>query len=110
MGFIRWLIGLAIAIALSVFAVFNRTSVSVTWNPFSAPVELPLYLAALTFIAAGFVLGVLVVWMNTDPLHLEKRRQRKHIKDLEKQLETLHEKGGKEAPADFFPALPAKMK
>lgn len=108
MGLLRWILGFLIAVGIAVFAIFNRTLVTVTWSPFSSPLEMPFCVAGLCLMGIGFILGALTAFINTDPLQREKRRQRKHIKNLEKQIETLHVEAGKTVPADFFPALPFK--
>lgn len=110
MGFLRWIIGFLIALCLAAFAVFNRTSVPLNWSPVHPPLDVPLYLIGLTLMAIGFVLGGGIVWMNMSGLRREKRRQKKQIKILEKELEAVNENKGAEAPSDFFPALPKGMK
>lgn len=110
MRFLRWIAGFTIALTVAGFAVLNRAPVSIYWNPFSVPVDMPFYIPGLALLAAGFMLGALTVWLNTDPLHLEQRRQRKHIKNLENQLQTLHVEKQDAVPNDFFPTLPVKMR
>lgn len=105
---LRWIAGFAIAVILTLFAVFNLQPVEVTLNPLDTPLQAPLYLIALMFMAGGFVLGAVTVWISHDPLHRAERRQRKTIKNLEKELKDVQ--GGPESgpPSEFFPALPRK--
>ena len=110
MGLIRWIFGLFIAIILVAFAVFNRAPASLAWSPLHPPLELPLYMVGLALMAAGFVLGSLMTWMNTGKIRQEKRRQKKQIKILEKALEAVNENTKEDLPSDFFPALPKRKK
>ncbi len=110
MGLIRWIFGLLIALILVAFAVFNRNSVSLTWSPVHAPLELPLYMIGLVLMAIGFFTGTLMTWMNMSKVRQDRRRQKKQIKILEKELEAVNENGNAEAPSDFFPALPKRKK
>jgi putative membrane protein len=110
LSFIRGFIGFILAVALAVFAIFNRHDVLLSVGPVYETVSLPLYLIVMVFMGVGFVFGGLFVWLGAAPVRKTKRRQRKEIRKLEKELEKL--KGASvnmDAPADdFFPALPAR--
>lgn len=107
MNVIRWILGLFVAVILCVFAAANRDPVSLVWSPLHPPAELPLYLITLILMSTGFILGSVITWLNTGKLRQTKRKQKKHIRDLEKQLEAVNENGHQDSPpSDFFPALP----
>lgn len=109
MGFIRWIIGFLIAALVTGFAVLNRQDVPVFWSVSAESHEFPLYLICLGFMAAGFFLGALMVWMYGAGIRREKRKQKKQIKNLEKALDAVNENTGHQGPSsDFFPALPKK--
>lgn len=112
MAFIRWIAGFVIAIAIAGWAVFNRAPVEVAWSPFHDPVSVPLYLVALTALAAGFIFGGAVVWINSAPLRREKRRQNKELRTLEKEIGVLKKEQADVAPpvSDLFPVLSFKSK
>ena len=111
MGFIRWTIGVIIAITTAGFAVKNRHTIELFWSPLHPSTELPLYLAALGLMAFGFTLGCLMVWLNAEPVRRTRRHQKKEIKKLKKELSTINESKETNAPAsEFFPALPARHK
>ncbi len=112
MLFIRGLLGFALAIVLTVFAVFNRHDVLFSFGPFASSFELPFYVVGLGFMGAGFVFGGLFVWLGAAPLRRTRRKQRKVIKALEKDLEKLSGAAvnANVPPEDFFPALPAENK
>lgn len=110
MGLIRWIVGFAIALLTVAFAVLNLKPVPLVWSPFHDPIELPLYLVGLGLMAIGFLIGALTVWLNTDPLHLQRWHQRKKIKNLEKEIKTLHEGTGEKAPENALTAIGAPNK
>ena len=86
MALIRWIIGAALAAIAALFAVSNLHTVQVYVTPVHPALEMPLYLISLGLMAAGFLIGCVVAWLNMDGLRSEKRQQRRKIKDLEKKL------------------------
>lgn len=110
---LRSIAGFIIAAFLIAFALFNRTSVDFTYSPFHPPVHLPLYLIALLMFALGFLIGGVAVWLNSGEVRKTRRRQKKQIKALEKELTIMKtevpETSEAAAPApDLFPALPSR--
>lgn len=87
MRILRWIISFSLAALAVFFAVTNREIVAVTWSPFHAAAELPLYLIILALMATGFIAGGLIVWINTIPLRLSLRQHKKRLRELEKRLE-----------------------
>ena len=110
MSFIRGFIGFILAVALAVFAIFNRHDVVLSVGPVYESLDFPLYLIALVFMGTGFVFGGVFVWLGAAPVRRTRRKQRRDIKKLEKELEKLKDVSvNSNAPADdFFPALPAR--
>lgn len=110
MAFIRAFIGFLFAIMLTVFAVYNRHDVSVNLGPTLPSYEFPLYLIVLGFMAVGFVFGGIFVWLNGASVRRSKRKQRKEIKALEREVDDLKfSNHDASAPiGEFFPALPSK--
>lgn len=113
MALIRWILGVLITVAVIVFAVSNMQPVPVYPSPFHDAYNMPLYLIALGLLAGGFILGALSVWINSAGTRRTKRRQRKKIRALEKELESMGSKqpSGAGMPArDLFPPLPDTAK
>ncbi|MGH1397987.1 MAG: lipopolysaccharide assembly protein LapA domain-containing protein [Alphaproteobacteria bacterium] len=109
MGFIKTILGFILAIAITAFAVQNRAPINIQFSPLHDPFPLPLYAIALGGLLLGFILGGTLVWLNDGKIRHEKRRQKKQIKTLEKDLATLKSPKPQTAPAsDLFPALPKK--
>jgi len=112
MAFFRTIFGFVLAITLTGFAIANRQETTLIYSPVHEPLNVPLYLITLIFLALGFILGGMVVWMNNAPTRKVKRQQRKTIKSLEKELGSLQTKSSNDLKPDseFFPALPVKEK
>lgn len=92
MTFIRWIIALPLIVGAVLFALAHPDLVSITWNPFAPPVELPLYFVTLMFLGAGFLLGAFVAWLGMGKVRKERRQQRKTIKKLQKDIDDANEK------------------
>ncbi len=109
MAFIRSLIALLIAFCIAGFAVMNRNDVEVFWSPINQAYTVPLYVIILGSLIAGFLIGGIVVWLNHGGLRRTSRKQKKHIKDLEKELSKIETDPLAETPpSDFFPAIAFK--
>ena len=90
MFILRWIIGFVVTVAAAGFAVINRHNTEIYWNPVGEDVlDVPVWLVALGFMALGFLLGGFVVWMNSGKVRSERRKQKKEIKKLEKEVGTL---------------------
>ena len=82
----RWvLIGL-VALALILFAVDNRQTVTVSLWPLPIEATMGLYLVVLLTLLAGFLLGELIAWMNGHRWRREARQKAKRVEELERQL------------------------
>ncbi len=116
MAIIRWIFGFLITVAAAVFAVVNRHDIQIFWNPLGeGAVTVPAYLAVLGFMALGFFLGAAAVWMNMGRLRAERRKQKKEIKTLNRQVEAAREVVSR-APesvsaqgGEAYPALPVRI-
>lgn len=111
MAFLRALFGFLITVAVLIFASSNLHTIEVFYSPFTPAIELPLYLIGLGLMGFGFVAGGIVVWINEGKARKDRRRQRKEIKTLQKELGAVNENSESKAPpSDFFPALPKSSK
>ncbi len=88
-GLLRWLAGAALALALTVFAVYNRQQVDLTLHPLYDPISIPLYLPVLVLSGLAFILGAGLIWTAEIGHRATIRRQQKKIEALEKEIETL---------------------
>lgn len=109
MAFIRWIIGFILSVLIAALAVMNRASVDLFVTPVHPPLSIPLYAVFLPALAAGFVVGGVVVWLNTAQIRREKRQQRKAIRLLEREVQDLKEDRFAASPPaqDLFSSVPA---
>ncbi len=92
MFIIRWIIGILLTIVAAVFAVLNRYDVDVYWNPIGdESISLPVYVLVLGAMAAGFIIGGFIVWLNSSPIRSERRKQKKEIKALKAEIAKLQD-------------------
>jgi len=107
---IRGIIGLVLTLSLAGFAAMNTDPIEVFISPLHDPVDFPLYLVALVSVAVGFIAGGLMVWINTGGVRKDRRKKKKEIKILEKEVDALKDdKFSAQPPAsDMFPALPSQ--
>lgn len=89
MAFLRGLLALPLVIGIVAFATTHTTEVPVILNPVQPPIELPLYVVALGFLAVGVLLGCVVAWLGMGKVRKEKRLARKEVKKLEKEVKKL---------------------
>lgn len=76
---IRWFVGTLIILAACAFAVANRQSVDILWNPLAPPLGVPVYAVALGALGIGMVTGGLIVWIGTIPLRFSLYRHKKKL-------------------------------
>ncbi len=88
MSMLRWIIGLPCLFLLVLFALSNPMPVPLTLWPFDIRIEVPLSLAMLCAMAAAFLLGALLVWINTFPVRRRARRAEQAVRQMEAEAET----------------------
>jgi lipopolysaccharide assembly protein A len=81
-----WLVTVPIAVVGIAFAVENLERVQVGLWPFSAVLEMPLYLVVLAALGIGFLVGEFVAWLNGGGWRREARRRQRRIEALEREL------------------------
>lgn len=86
MGFITWIIRIAILLVLILLAVQNTASTRFTlFNDIS--IELPLIVLLFGFLAAGIVFGWLMIWPKYLKLSWTARKLRKTTEAQQAQLD-----------------------
>lgn len=88
MKIISWLIGLPLAAIIVLFALSNRQAVSIGLWPFEEGVMLPVYLAVLLSLLAGFFVGALSFGARGLKHRRDARRSAKRVSLLEGELQT----------------------
>ena len=86
MAIIRFIIGLVFTVLVASVAVMNRFSVDLVWSPVNDSISLPFYVVLLGALLVGFLFGGMLVWINGGSVRSEKRKQKREIKILEKEI------------------------
>jgi uncharacterized integral membrane protein len=83
---IYWAVILVLTVALILFAVSNRESVSLALWPLPFLVDLPLYLLCFASVVVGSLIGLSAAWIAGRGGRREARRRRRRIESLEREL------------------------
>ena len=86
MKILFWFVVLVVAVLLALFAVSNRTPTALAFWPLPFVAELPLYLAVLAALVAGFICGAATIWLGAGRRRREARRCRRRLAVLEREL------------------------
>ncbi len=91
--FLAALVGLPLALAFVLFAVANRQSVTLGFDPFSpeAPalsLSLPLFAVVLISLMIGVAVGGCAAWLRQGKHRKVAKRRRQEIDRLETEIET----------------------
>ena len=89
MVFLKWIFALPFIVGAVLFALEHPQNVPITFNPFTDPIELPLYFVSLMFLGGGFILGAFMAWVGMSKTRQERRAYKKEVKILTKENEKL---------------------
>ncbi|MCX7339179.1 MAG: LapA family protein [Hyphomicrobiales bacterium] len=85
--FLKLLITLPVMLAIILFAVANRQSIRVSFDPFSTDpprffLDMPLFGLALAILALGVLIGGLAVWLSQGRHRKAERRLKREVTRL----------------------------
>lgn len=86
---VGWFVLLPLCVVLALFALANRHSIEVRFDPFPGtnpligPMEIPLFVMIYALLIVGVVLGGIASWFAQGKQRREKRLWRKKARDLE---------------------------
>ena len=86
MRLLAWIIGLPLAVVVTVFAVANRADIHFDLWPLPFGIELPAYLAVLVPLALGVAVGFLLGWASGLKARLRAGSLRRQLDTAEKNL------------------------
>ncbi len=89
---LSWIIGLPIALYAIVFAVFNRTDLSLDFWPFPYEADMPFWQVILGTFVVAFLLGAFVAWVSGSDKRSRARAYRWKLDDASRQLSAANKK------------------
>lgn len=94
-----WLILVPLAILLLMFAVANRETVTVSFDPFSATapaaaVNVPLFVLIFVLVILGVIIGGVAAWLRQSGYRRAARRRDADVTALRHEIDALNAKLG----------------
>lgn len=89
MQLLKWFFVLIMGVAVVMFAIANRSSVTLNFNPLPFTVDIPLFIIIFIGAVLGFVMGGLLASLKNLTNHRKIAKQQKQIEALEKELAAL---------------------
>ncbi|MEE8275425.1 MAG: LapA family protein [Alphaproteobacteria bacterium] len=94
MKLLRWIFAILAGLAVIAFAVANRTTARVSFDPLPFGFELPLFAVAFGALIIGFVAGGAVIWSNHHEWRKLARTRKRRVDALERELARLQDTDG----------------
>jgi uncharacterized integral membrane protein len=103
---LSWIIMIPTAIAVIVFAAFNRGGINVDFWPFPYAITVPLFSVVLASLLVGFCLGGLVAWVSAGRYRRQSRALARQLTAAERDLLILQDRDRRQAASPEAPAAP----
>jgi uncharacterized integral membrane protein len=105
------LIVVPLAVVIIAFAVANRQTVTVSFDPFSSvspayAATLPLFAVIFTGLILGVLIGGIAAWIRQSKWRRMARRLDADVRALHQELETIRRRCGSSEPATAAPEPP----
>ena len=88
---LRYILKFVSVILIVAFVALNRQETRLYISPLTDPLELPIWLMGLVIFAFGFIVGALLLWLNSWPIRKELRQTKKALAQSEKDQTELSE-------------------
>jgi len=89
MTFLAWAVAAPLLIGAGVFAVVNRSAVTVSLWPVAEPVTLPLFVVVVAALYVGFIIGAVIAWWAGRHGRARARQRLERIRALQQELDRL---------------------
>ena len=87
-----WIVGVPLLFCGAFFAIANREPVSIDLWPLSGRLDMPLFVALVAALYAGFALGALVAWWAGRHGRRTARDARRRAAELEAEMQSMRRK------------------
>lgn len=88
-NFFKYILKILAIIFIVGFVVLNRQETTFYLSPLNDPLTLPMWLMGLVLFSVGFIIGALLLWLNSWPTRKDLKATKKQLKESEKDLEDL---------------------
>lgn len=100
-----------LAVILIAFAVANRQTVTVSFDPFSAAqpayaATLPLFILVFVLVVLGVIVGGIAAWLRQAKWRRIAHRLETDVRALHQELEALRRREAVAPQADRYPVIP----
>lgn len=92
---VGWIVLVPLCLVLIVFALANRQSTFVSFNPLAGPdsagaigIAVPLFIVIFAFLLLGVILGGIASWFAQSRVRRERRRWQREVDTLRRRIET----------------------
>ncbi len=89
MKIIAWLIAIPLAVVVVVFAIANRGTVDLSFDPLPYALSIPIWALAAGALVVGFLLGALIRWLLDHKTRAGARQSRRRARALEREIAEL---------------------
>ena len=89
MRLILWLVVLPLAVYSAFFAVNNRGSLTLDFDPVPYSLDLPIFAGVLGTMLIGLIVGGVAAWLRQGKWRRETRKLRRDVRGLEAELEQI---------------------
>ncbi len=96
---LAWLLGIPVLAGAVLFALANRSGITLSFWPASYTLTGPVYVAVFACVLAGVFLGGLAAWLAYGRKRALLRERAREIKRLEGEIEDLKRRMGEAKPA-----------
>jgi len=86
---ISWIVTIPVTLVVVVFAIANRTTITVNFWPLPWIAQMPLYLVILGSLLAGFLVGAAIAWLSAGRRRQEARATAERLRGLTAELAQL---------------------
>ncbi len=86
MRFLSWIIAVPVTIVIIAFAIANRGSVIIFFDPLPYQLDIAIWIVVIGAVIFGFIVGALIRWMFDYKWRARAKQGRKRTRALEQEI------------------------